>query len=184
MTKRDLFRILIRLTGIFLLCNISLGLIMYPFGVGSSFLESCLIIGVAVVAVGVQVAISLFLIFKGDVLINLLKLDKNYDSDTVNFGKETGLRLVEAAIIIVGGWLIVSNISPILVEMVSWFKSLVAHDPFFMSLYSNNNTSYIYIDVVNLIIGSLLVFNYRTVAGFVFRKSDVDLEAKNEVGNE
>lgn len=184
MTKRDLFRILIRLVGVLLLCSIPLGLIPYSYGTGDSLFDNFLIIGVAVVAVVVQVAISLFLIFKGDVIINLLRLDKNYDTDTIGFGKGTALHLVEAAVIIIGGWLLVSNISPLMVELVDWFRSLVARDSFFISLYSNNNTSYMYIDVANVIIGSLLVFNYRAVAGFVFRKSDVDLEAKNEVGNE
>jgi len=104
------------------------------------------------------VSVLLFgsLIFKTDYIIKILRLDKGFDNDKMLFEKLESEQVIKLAIIIIGAFLVIKNISEILIYMVYAFQ---------VNIDGKINTGYNTINWVissaKVVIGFLLLTNYK-----------------------
>ena len=158
MTKRDFFIIIIRLFGLY-----SLILSLFTF-IPNSFpiafydidtISMIWIIGATLITLG----IFLLLIFKSDKLVQILKLDKGFDDDKIEFGNFDQKNIIMLSSILIGGFLIIDNISGFLSQIIFFFKADLIGTEY-------NNLSYLQwtISGLNIIIGYLLITNHKSIA--------------------
>jgi hypothetical protein len=158
MTKRDFFIIIIRLFGLY-----SLILSLFTF-IPNSFpiafydidiISMIWIIGATLITLGIFV----LLVFKSDKVVQILKLDKGFDDDRIEFSNFNQKNIVMLSSILIGGFLIIDNISDFLSHIIFFFKADLIGTEY-------NNLSYLQwtISGVNIIIGYLLITNHNSIA--------------------
>ncbi len=175
MIKRDFFRVLIKIFGVYLFITTLFSYI--PFSV---FRGITIINTIIIIATGLLVLfLSFFLVFRPDAIINLLKLDKGFDSQKVDFGNLNKVHILQIAILIISGIIIISNYPAFLKHCYLAFESKFSRDPIMLKddhldphLYSAIPIDYFSwaMSAINLIIGYLLIRNYDKVAQWLLRK--------------
>ncbi|CAM3410582.1 hypothetical protein [Aequorivita lipolytica] len=177
MTKKDFFRIIIKLFGLYSLIlavfyyipsNISY--IIYDFE-PFSFLW---ILGILVFVFLVYI----FLILKTDKIIDLLKIDKGFDDDRIVFSNFNSRTIVQLALIVIGGFLIIDYLPDFLHSCYLAFKKQVAtnglnamEDLAFGKPFDYFNWA---IAGMNIILGYILLTNYVHIAKWLNRKDKND----------
>lgn len=165
MTKKDFFRIIIKLFGLYFLIKIVFGTIAnhISFAMYSPNLAGFLwLIGASIVTV----ALYVLLIRKVDLLIKWLKLDEGFDDEQIIFSKLNAENLLTLGMIIIGGLLFINNIGAFLANTLMAFKS---------NLPGINSTSLIkftdarqyinwIIEAINIVIGFLLLTNSKRIS--------------------
>lgn len=154
MTKRDLFRLLIKLSGLFFLITVVFSPLPNNFALlisNADFVSILIFLATTILLTGIFV----LLIFKPDTIINLLQLDKGFDDDNVNAQNLSTDKIFLLAIIIIGGSLLIKNIPLLISNCIFAFKTSVRKD-----LYPTpDNRLFIQIgvNIVNLIIGYFMI---------------------------
>lgn len=167
MTKRDFFRIIIKLFGLY---SMILTLFtFFPRNIAhiNFFSEEIWMFFAVLGSMFLTVALFLILLFKTDFIIDKLGLDKGYDENIIILGDFKNEQLFKFAIILIGGFLIVDNFPRVLFEMINIFKTK-----------SSNNSIYGYevdyfnfiVGIINVIIGLFLITNYKPISGYLDRK--------------
>jgi hypothetical protein len=123
MTKRDFFRLLIKLFGLYSMIYSTFYILPSSFHLYYGTPLSG-IIYIIVVLLTIILLFSL-LIFKTDAVINLLKLDKGYDSDTIEISNFNPLSIVMLASLIFGGIILIRNIPSFLIHLYIVLKNIV-----------------------------------------------------------
>ncbi len=177
MTKKDVFRIILKLFGLY---SIILIISELPALIGYFYFDQlhedfwihlCIIL--------VSITFMLILLFKPDIFVNLFKLDKGFDNDLVSPSLVNGNGITKIAMTIFAFYLIVNNISDFLTQLVFWFKSSVSRNSLESLLESMSpmpvNHQLLISSSVNLIIGFLLLTNRSRIAKWVDK-----INAKNE----
>ena len=154
MLHKDFFRLIIKLFGLY-----SLTLLLFyvvPQYVPQLLISESLYSSFTIVLiVAVPVSLFLFLIFKADLIISALKLNKGFDGEKITFGEMTGTNILQLASIVIGGLLLIDNIPTFLNRLFFLFKeSLQDHE--------TSNTEYFYfgVSVVKIVIGYLMLRNF------------------------
>ena len=159
MTKKDFFILIIKIFGLFsvvsslfsiLPSNISFALM--DFGFFS-------LIWIAVVLV-VIIGLFVLLIFKAEKVVKLLKLDKGFDEDRIDFGNLKSVDIIKIATFIIGGLLILHNIPGFLNHTFFAFKGNIAG----VDYHTPKEIFDWIVSGMNLIIGYLLLTNFEFVA--------------------
>lgn len=181
MTKRDIFRIIIKIIGLYFVLQIPMQLFnlahlimsfKYAFSDSNlyyddliSFLMDILMVIVVVAVVGFFFC---YLIFKGDKIIDLFKLDKNFDTDKSMPGNIKAKELLTVGIVLVAGITFIDNISPTLSSIFYIFKESVANSYNYTG-YILNNDNYFYLsqNIVSIFVSLLLIFNASKVADYL-----------------
>lgn len=169
MTKRDFFRILIKLAGIYLFAQTIVSIIpAYINMMGYMSMEPLLLIFILLSAI-VVLAVCSLLIFSPTSIINWFKLDKDYDDPQVEIKNIDMLKILEVGIIIVGGLLLVWSIVPLFMDIVTYLISFISYN----STWSTDSSSIkeIISDIVYLSVGYLLLTNYKRIALFLSKKN-------------
>ena len=167
MTKRDFFRILIKLFGLYSVFTSIFYFIplFYQYGYYDGKLSSVLIL---LVSITITFLIIYILIFKSDSIINFFKLDKNFDDESIKIGNFNSFSISLLAILLLGGYFIIVYLSNFVFYTLLAFRAEVK--PTFYEDHDILNfatkTDYIdwIISGVNIIIGYLLISNYRRLA--------------------
>ena len=155
MTKRDFFRLLIKIFGLYSLIiavfnilpqNLSF-VLTYPV------VESLVFLSVILM---VLVLLLVFLIFKSDLIINWFKLDKGFDDERIEFGKIRSYTIVMVSVIIIGGIMLVENIPSFISNLYYTFKSDISGNEISDDSYIILGTSFF-----NLLMGYLLLVNHK-----------------------
>lgn len=173
MTKRDFFRLIIKLFGLCALIQTVFGYI--PSNLSYVFYEfDASILFWILGATLLVVAIFVFLLFKVDVIIKWLQLDKGFDSDRIELSNFNGESIIKFALIVLGGFMIVDYVPDLLQTSYLWFKkeiSSVGLNPM-ESITSGQNSMYINwgIAAINVILGIILLTNYARLAHWLYRK--------------
>ena len=167
MTKRDFFRITIKTFGIYLLITTLftvlpsyISFITYEFDLFyiASLLSAVIIPGLIIAA----------LIFRTDDLIDLLKLDKGYDEDLINFDTIKPDTILQLAVISIGLLLIVNNLPTFLHHTFLAFKDMITNKGVdgVLETYTYGKVDYaqILITAISLIIGFLMITNFTNLA--------------------
>lgn len=165
MTKTDFFRVLIKVFGLYSLLiilfsvipgNISF-ILSYPDMWGFAWL---------LLGVGITFALFFFLVRRPDIIIKMLKLDKGFDEERIQFENLNTRSILKLSSIIIGGLLIIDNIPVFLSYTFVAFKSRIEHT----ENYNFKENIYWAVSFLKLVIGYVLVTNYERVSNVVKEK--------------
>lgn len=162
MTKRDLFRVLIKIfgfySGIITLFSIVPG---YVSTLPNDFIPMLFLF------VFGMIFLSLFLvyvlIFKTDFIIDKLKLDQGFDEDRIQFENLNNENLLKFAVLIIGGFLVLDYLPSFLNHTFQAFKTKIHSTE--NNIYTINYFNWIS-SGINLVLGYLLLTNFKRIASY------------------
>ena len=166
MTKRDFFRILIKIFGLYSLILVVFNVI--PNNISNILYQfNSMMFLIIVASTLLSVGLFLVLLFNSDLIINSLKLDKGFDDEKIILGDLNNESIFKFALIVIGGFLIINTLPSLLFDLVNAFKSKST-----LTSIEGNNVDYfqISVGVINVIIGYLLITNYKSISQFLDKK--------------
>jgi len=113
----------------------------------------------AFIALAVSIGLFAVLIFKAESLVDLMKLDRGFDDDKIELGNFSSADVVKIGAFIIGGLLILNNISTFLSHTLFAFKGSVVGRNYGAS--ENFNWA---LSGINILFGVFLITNYGFVA--------------------
>ncbi len=162
MTKRDFFKVLIKIFGLYSLVLTVFSII--PQNISNvlfSFDFTMLLMIVA--SVLISIGLFMILLFKTDSIINFLKLDKGFDEELFHFGNLNNENILKLALLIIGGFLIIDYTPRFLLDIVNVFKYKINFSTIEGSKVNYYNLS---IRTLNILIGYLFISNYKSISKF------------------
>lgn len=167
MTKRDFFRLIIKLFGLY---SMILTLFTFlPSNISNVLIYKEEIWFVFIILGSILLAIALFLIllFKTDFIIDKLGLDKGFDDDKIILGEFKNEQIFKFAIILIGGFLILDYFPNVLFEMINIFKTKSSSN----SIYGYEVDYFNFIvGIINIMIGLIFITNYKHISSFLDKK--------------
>ena len=163
MTKKDFFRVLIKIFALYGLLISAVSFINQLALLGQSINNIFFL--VAVIGSFSVALIFLYLVINfTDNIISFLKLDSGFDDDKIVFGNLNNQSIYKIAIVLLAGFLMVDTFPRIILDLVNSFKILVSNNQLF-----NHDADYYWgiIRVFNLVIGYLLITNASKIAKFL-----------------
>lgn len=167
MTKRDFFRLIIKVFGLY---SLILSLFTFlPQNISNVFLYSDEIMIRIVIIVSLFLILTLFyvLLFKTDYIIDKLELEKGFDNDTIILGDLKSEQILKLAILLIGGFLIVDYFPNFIFEMVNIFKTKASNYPIYGTEINYFN---FYLSMVNVVLELLFITNYKAISNFLNKK--------------
>ncbi len=113
-------------------------------------------LAVAIIAV---IGLFVLLVFKADMVVQLLKLDKGFDDEKIELGNLNSTEIVKIGTFIIGGLLILGNIPEFISLTLITFKRSVVEQEY----YPNDKFNWAY-SGIKIFLGYLLLTNYSFVA--------------------
>lgn len=172
MTKKDFFRVLIKLFGLYA-ATITI-FTSLPTYIGYATIDSD--IAGSMIAIGTLIIIAFLLmglVYGTDKIISMLNLDKGFDDQRLEIGNLTEMSILKLAIILLGGFLIIDNIPVFLNQCYLAFREQVSSDGILTSVtnYMYDTVSYFELSVaaISILIGYLLITNYIRVAKSILK---------------
>ncbi|MBL7885201.1 MAG: hypothetical protein JNJ52_00505 [Flavobacterium sp.] len=164
MTKRDFFRLIIKIFGLY-------SLILTVFTVIPNNISNLLyqydirMIAVILAIMCISVGLFFVLLFKTDSIITILKLEKGFDEEKMDIGNLNSQSILKLALILIGGFLVLDYVPSFLFELVNAFKYKVSD----ASSIEGYSVDYFGLStgIINIVIGFLLVMNYKSIAHFL-----------------
>lgn len=173
MTKRDFFRIIIKLFGLYSLILTVFSYIPTNISYVTIAFEPLTILWIFGATVFV-VLTYIFLILKTDKIIDLLKIDKGFDDERIELGNFNNESIFKFALLFIGGLLIVDYVPNFLQYTYLAFKSEVSPRGlnFLEDMAYGQPLDYFnwVIAGINIILGIILVTNYDSIAKWLTRK--------------
>lgn len=153
MTKRDFFRILIKLFGLYIFIEYLFIGIMANFNFFYIDSEPIVVIA-SIVVVLVWVGLFLAIMFKTDSILDMLSLDKGFEDERIDLGEMKASGLMKIGLIVIGALLVINNIAPMLYHIFYAFKAEVND----YNVQSQIDTPLSML-VMKVILGAILVLN-------------------------
>ncbi len=158
MTKRDFFILLIKVFGLYSIITTLFSVI--PNSLSSISLD----FGIAAIlwsifGSGIAIGITVILLSKADKVVQLLKLDKGFDDDRIDFGNIKPSDIVKIGSFIIGGFLILNNIPNFISHALFSYKSEVVGYEYTSKQYFQWAVS-----GVNILLGLFLFTKYDLIA--------------------
>lgn len=167
MTKRDFFRIIIKLFGLY---SMILSLFTFlPRNIAhiEFFSEEIWMFLAVFGSMFLTVALFLILLFKTDFIIDKLGLDKGFDENIIILGDLKNEQIFKFALILISGFLIIDYFPRVLFEMINIFKTKSSSN----SIYGYEVDYFNFIvGIVNVIIGLFFIANYKSIAAYLDKK--------------
>ena len=176
MTKRDLFRVLIKLLGLFYLTQAALlapSTLAYSTYYGNLDLDTIIPIAFTIITLIVFTLIIMY----ADKVIDLLRLDKGYDDTKIVLGSLSSFGLLKLGIIIIGCYLVIDNASSILYNLYYIFKEQVAENAHYREMPRIDLTSFS-INLITFIIGYLMMTQFTFIAKWFLKEEASDTPSK------
>ena len=170
MTKRDFFRIIIKLFALYSLILTVFSWIPSNLVYTVYDLELLPILGVLGFTL-LAILIYYFLIKKTDQIIDFIKIDKGFDNPNIELGNLATDKILMLGIILIGGLLLISNLADFIQYSFNAFKNNVQKGG--LNIFLNDaGTDYFNwtFSALNIIIGYLLLTNYDKIAKWLNRK--------------
>ncbi len=170
MTKKDFFRIIIKLFGLYSLILVIFSYI--PTNMGYILREFQWVTLVWIFGLTAFVAsIYVFLIFKVDRIIDFLKIDRGFDDEQIILGDFTTKKIVKFAIILIGGFLVVGHLPSFLHHSYVAFKQQVSGGRLNYIEDVQYKASYFYsqwiVEAINIVTGVIFVTNYQRMTNWI-----------------
>ncbi len=168
MTKNDLFRIIIKLIGLYWIVTtlytqlpIVVSVFLNEFNI--KYLPSIISYFI------VSVLLIVLLIFNTDKVILWLKLIKGFDEDRIEFLNFDLDGILKVALIIVGCILIVNNLATFFIQTYYFVKLNISMNVNDTVNYISQNDYLWAISFIDIILGYLLLTNYPTLSKFLIK---------------
>lgn len=172
MTKKDLFRIILKIAGLyFLVVTLFQALPGLSIFFGNAPWHSIVLFVVVIIIFALLFAV---LIFKPDAVIKSLKLDRGFDDDVVMLKRIDFSDLLKVAIFAIGLSLIVKQLPLFITHAIFLFKLLVKNQNDISSqLQSSVLTDYVSwgVKIISLIIGYFMITNYASIVRYLMKKT-------------
>ena len=175
MTKRDFFIVLIKIFGLYSIISALFSALPsnIVFVIQNIDFVGVLWIGLVVIFV---IGLFLLLLYKADKISDLLKLKNGFDEERIDFGGLKSIDILKFSILIIGGILLINNISSFLSITLFAFKSSLPQG--FDQAYDQGVWKYNSIEdyvnwaicTSNLIVGYLLISNFKRLALYLNKK--------------
>ena len=168
MTKKDLFRIIFKLFGLYSLIStlIALPTISYMFISYNG--------GIDWISLFIPLTFlftTYILLFKPDSIIHLFKLDKGFESDEIDLSSTNSQSLIKTSLIIMSVFLIVSNLGDFISQIIFSFKASISKNNVenLLEVYNPNPVNYNFMlsSGLSLLIGFLLLTNYTRLSKWI-----------------
>ncbi len=164
MTKRDFFILLVKVFGLFSIVKIlSSGIPVHVF-FALMQIDMLNLIWL-IIAIIVIIGLFVFLIFKTEKIVSLLRLDKGFDDDHIELGNFNAVNIVKLASILFGGYLILNNIPTFLSHTLFAFKGEIVG-----RTYEAMDKFKWAVSGINMIIGYLILTNYSFISKILSKK--------------
>jgi len=180
MTKKDFFRLTLKLFGLYLLIQLTYSLISMVYY--SLFLSSDIFYVISsLTPIVVYGIIAWFLIFKTDRIIKLLRLTKNYDTSEIKLGSIDSTAFIKIGLVLISSYLLFTNISPFLKNTFLSFKSSIkkvnALDDILTTfdLIKVDYTEWI-TSGINIILGYFILTNIDRISKWFLKEREVQRE--------
>ena len=175
MTKKDLFRIVFKLAGLYFiitaLFNTLPSLTLFINNIQIQPL-SLLLFAIVIILFGLFFAM---LIFKPDVIINLLKLDKNFDNDFVTMNQPNFSNILQIGIIILGVFVIIKQLPSLITNLIFSFKLFVidSGNDLTSQLQYAALTDYVKwgTQTTALLLAFLMIINSKAITRYIIKKN-------------
>ncbi len=176
MTKKDLFIIIIKIFGLYTLITTLFSVLPSNLVFVLSNID---LIGIIWMLFVIVITVGLFyvLIRKSDKISNLLRLQEGFDNENIDFGGLKNIDIIKLSVLIIGGFLFIENLPAFLSNTLFAFKSSIPKT--FDDAYTSQATfkyntleDYIYwiTSGLNVLIGYLLVSNYKKISVYLHKK--------------
>jgi len=176
MTKRDFFRMIIKLFGLYSLILSVFNYIPSSFSslIATNFKISFVFMFLGVLAT--TIFIYVLLILKTDTIIRVLKIDRGFDDDNIMIGNFNEVSIFKFAIILFGGFLTITYLPDFLYYCYFALKKAVApeglSDVIDYFPYSPKVDYFKWIiSGTNIIIGYLFLTNYSRITNWLSHKT-------------
>jgi hypothetical protein len=170
MTKKDFFRILIKLFGLYSAVITVFQLIPnnFIYAVSVRSIEPFVILWTLLYA-ALSIAVFSLIIFKTDMILNLLKLDQGFDDEFMKFANLNDQTIVKIGIIIIGGFLFVDYFPDFIQHCYSGFKSQFGNKMFVDNSYSQKQSLNWALSGINVVMGYLLLTNFGKISSLILK---------------
>lgn len=170
MTKKDLFRVVIKIFALNFIVQTLFTTLPQSY---IYFMGKVDFIGIVLLLVTIAIVLLILylLVVKTDWVINLLKLDKGYDSDQIAFARISNLTVLKFGIILLAGIFIIRNFVPLLTNLGLLFRSFFTSDNATTHTFLLPEVDYVrlIINALNLLIGYLILTNVQRVSRWLNR---------------
>ena len=177
MTKRDFFIILIR---VFALYSIILTVFSWiPSNLMYSFFEfeSVFILAAALIFTLISILFYYLILRNTDRIINFLGIDKGFDDSKIHLSDFNSTKVLMLGIILIGGFLIVSEFSRLIEYSFIAFKNEIDTGQLYVfptgPANQNPNVLEWILSGVNFFVGYLLLTNHTRVAKWILKKGNM-----------
>ena len=165
MTPRSLFNIILKILGIFFIKDI-LAAIPQLLSVGAFLTEpnasgAVFTFVATIIILLVYILVSYYLVFKSELIIDKLKLDRGFDLETIplNIHRST---ILSIAIIVIGGLMVANEIPNLCRQLFTYFQEK-------RMTYGQTRPGITYsiLAATKIMIGLLLINNQRQIVNFI-----------------
>lgn len=176
MTKKDFFRIIIKLFGLYWLINTIFSLSQIIYFVRGSISDST---GVIFTTIGFLFAIMIYilLIAGADKIIGWLKLESGFDDERIDFQNFSISNIVILAIILIGGSMILDNIGMFFNQIYLSLRVMMSNQSDLITM-QGQSTYHLILSMTKIILGYLLLTNYPFVSRYLLRITQKGSEDK------
>lgn len=174
MTKRDFFRLLIKIFALYALLITVFTLI--PNNIFYTLIEfqPLIIIG----SIGFVILVILlyyFIIKKTDWIIDITKIDKGFDDDKIILEQLNSKVILNLGIILIGGIILITNLTEFIQYSYLSFKYEIQKqntlDSIFGQSFGSDNDYFNWTFTgINVIIGYLLISNYQLISRWIEKR--------------
>ncbi len=175
MTKKDFFRVIIKLFGLYSLILS----IFYFIPSNIPFIYNDFDLSTIIWFLGILsflILIYSFLIKNVDSVINTLKLDKGFDDDKIEFGNFDSYKILKLSFILIGAFLIIDFLPEFLQYLFLAFKKDASPNGLnYVDTVNFGNTIDYFnwgISGINIILGYLILTNYNGLAKWMNKNTN------------
>ncbi len=183
MSVRDLFRLMLKLFGLYTLLS---SLFTVPFYIGLILFEFNWFYVLGAIALGLaMIAFFFYLVFRPDPIIDMLRLPTGFDQDHISFDRIDAVSLTRIGVVVIGGFFFLRNIGSALVNLYTLFHASVAstydrESDFVMQKEPRD----LVINLISVAISWLLITNATRVARFLASQEKGESEIPADSGTD
>ncbi len=175
MTKRDFFMVMLKLFGIYGIIQVIVGGV--PFGIVSILFGNTLFsMGgfgdtlSMIIPFVVLLWLMYLLVIRPESIVKFLRLNKGFEDDRMEFGDLTQFNLLNVGVVIVGGLMLVENLTGLLSQSYFAFEEQIGGVDF--AIYDRFHLKIFVERALNVAIGYLILSNSNSIANRLMPKEN------------
>lgn len=176
MTKKDLFRVILKLVGLYFIIHMlfsTLPNLMFFINFGDDANLLNILLGLA--ALSIFVLLFLVLVFKPDLVINILKLDKSFDDHNIVIKLPSISNILQVGIIILGLSVIVKQLPVFITSLFILFKTYVIDSGSKinsnMQIANIADSTTMITNIISLTLCFLIITNSRSITKYILSRN-------------